>query len=120
MTDLRKLLGAATKGPWTDTVLDNRYVCVIKGSDKRLVCESSWHSNSSRYPTQSGTESNFALIVAAVNALPALLDIVEAAQRSQVAQQAIVGAHGVDEAHEYFAAKNALTAALAQWEKQNG
>ena len=52
-----------------------------------------------------------------VGAYAALLDVVEAAKRSQVAQQAIVGAHGVDEAHEYFAAKNALTAALAQWEK---
>jgi hypothetical protein len=127
MTDLRKLLGAATKGPWTDTVLDNRYVCVIKGSDKRLVCESSWHSNSSRYPTQSGTESNFALIVAAVNALPALLTVCEAAQRWADARKAHVrylmayddvGHREKDTtAEEINLAATALTAALAQWEK---
>jgi len=136
VTDLRKLLDAATKGPWTDTVLDNRYVCVIKGSDKRLVCESSWHSNSSRYPTQSGTESNFALIVAAVNALPALLDVVEAAQRLQEwedraswlsANRPAFGSEPIyttwwrastkhDAARPAIA--EALTAALAQWEKR--
>lgn len=96
MTDLRKLLGAAKVA-----VAAHQAYPDGKSSLERARRE-------------------MALQTAAVNALPALLDIVEAAQRSQVAQQAIVGAHGVDEAHEYFAAKNALTAALAQWEKQNG
>ena len=145
MTDLRKLLEAATKGPWDydTTMTEGEYgdggpdshvgfkqfvivnengdtICDTTNRDGSLV-EVVEHLDDDGWDARDVLgEHDAALIVAAVNALPALLDVVEAAKRSQVAQQAIVGAHGVDEAHEYFAAKNALTAALAQWEKQNG
>ena len=143
--DLRKLLEAATKGPWDydTTMTEGEYgdggpdshvgfkqfvivnengdtICDTTNRDGSLV-EVVEHLDDDGWDARDVLgEHDAALIVAAVNALPALLDVVEAAKRSQVAQQAIVGAHGVDEAHEYLAAKNALTAALAQGEKQNG
>ena len=64
-----------------------------------------------------------ALHTAAVNALPALLNIVEAAQRHTAAvyRKATCDAAGAfDASVEFEDSYNALTAALAQWEKQNG
>jgi len=93
MTDLRKLLGAAKVA-----VAAHQAYPDGKSSLERARCE-------------------MALQTAAVNALPALLDIVEAAQQWQVAWDAIDGPHGINDARRYSEAKNALTAALAKWEK---
>ncbi len=86
---------------------------MIHGSDKRLVCEASWHADSGWYPTQAGTESNFALIAAAVNALADLLAVAEAAQRTIRATQALATGDA-DQLEEATAADEALRTALAR------
>ena len=94
MTDLRKLLGAANVAVAAQQTYPDG-----KSSLERARRE-------------------MALQTAAVNALPALLDIVEAAQRLIDARAALYGPDGVNAAEEYFSAANSLTDALAQWEKR--
>jgi hypothetical protein len=60
---LRALLAAATPGPWSEGVHGNANVVHFDGDDIRAVAEAD--------------ASNAALICAAVNALPELLDEVE-------------------------------------------
>lgn len=80
---LGELLAKVTSLPWR---LGRRHngLSVSALSDKKMqIATSSWHSSSEHYPTQQATLDNFALIIAAVNALPALLDELAALRASQ-------------------------------------
>lgn len=135
MTDLRKLLEAATKGPWDydTTMTEGEYgdggpdshvgfkqfvivnengdtICDTTNRDGSLV-EVVEHLDGDGWDARDVLgEHDAALIVAAVNALPALLDVVEAAK--------IMDAHysgSLDYQPPYV---RAIRAALAQWEKR--
>ena len=72
MTELRRLLSEGTPGPWAagaETVQDSDHCAVA----------SCWLTHEGDHKDRS--EQNARLIVAAINALPALLDVVEAAER---------------------------------------
>ena len=77
MTDLRALLAAATPGPWAVDHGDNdppdqwEFAPLVAGTP---FCD--W----TRETEMGLSESDAALIVAAVNALPALLDVAAAAR----------------------------------------
>lgn len=68
IAELRALLAASTPGPWDAD--EEGYVRTMIGQDRYTVADCSF-----RY------EEDAALICAAVNALPALLEIAEAARR---------------------------------------
>ena len=79
LTDLRKLLAEATPGPWNDTGIkrdDGLLGWVITGDDGNDVCQT----------IETYKTTNAALIAAAVNALPALLD---AADREEKLREAL-------------------------------
>lgn len=98
MADLRALLDAATPGPWTRLTYGTASTAKAAGELARHVYATSRHVGvpmtdmtridgpEGRYVvgfTGNGPHSpeNAALIVAAVNALPGLLDVVEAARK---------------------------------------
>lgn len=161
MTDLRKLLDAATKGPWDydTTMTEGEYgdggpdshvgfkqfvivnengdtICDTTNRDGSLV-EVVEHLDGDGWDARDVLgEHDAALIVAAVNALPALLNIVEAAKWLQEwedratwlsANRPAFGSEPIyttwwRASTKHDAARpaivEALTAALAQWEKQ--
>ena len=77
--ELRRLLAEATPGPWNDTGIkrdDGLLGWVITGDDGNDVCQT----------IETYKTTNAALIAAAVNALPALLD---AADREEKLREAL-------------------------------
>lgn len=82
---LGELLAKATSLPWRLGRGHNRLSVSALSGKKMQIATSSWHSCSEHYPTQQSTLDNFALIVAAVNALPALLSE-RAAMQAEIAR----------------------------------
>ena len=116
MTPLDQLKSAktsATAGPWQVWRNRNGRYCI--GPSVNYTVAEMFHTS------MEGWGANAALIVAAVNALPDLLAVCEAAQRHTAAvyRKATCDAAGAfDASVEFEDSYNALTAALAQWEKQ--
>lgn len=74
--ELRRLLGEATKGPWEKSAQRGFPEMVTHAADREeAICEVlAIDHDGSRYFYGKTSEANQTLIVAAVNALPALLD----------------------------------------------
>ncbi len=69
--ELRALLAAATPGPW-GVFQESVHDPVVINTPERIVCEFHWYDHK---PTDREPDAH--LIVAAVNALPGLLDEIE-------------------------------------------
>lgn len=88
LTEIEKLLAQATPGPW-------RHMAGVKWSwidapgVGRWVADTHVPDNSKRYPAQE--EANAALIVALVNAAPALLSAAREGEKMRVALERIDG-----------------------------
>jgi hypothetical protein len=77
---LRALLAEATPGPWRARKWDAPRMVEVHAATKPPVVPWSGFDDSSRTKTEH--DANATLIAAAVNALPALLDVAEAAAKS--------------------------------------
>lgn len=101
IAELRALLARATPGPW--------HLC-DDGETSKCADESGLttaHTKGCHAPHRKNAAAHAALIAAAINALPALLDAVEAAQRWMRTENA-------DEEREAVAAFDAAVARLGE------
>lgn len=88
MTDLRTLLKAATPGPWeadarvgvVAVYSGTRRYCIEAGDGQEVYRRTGWTDDSGAWNVDPRWVVDATLIVAAVNALPALLDVVDAAR----------------------------------------
>ena len=102
--ELRRLLAEATPGPWETDEFDPGTVTVLQSSPKtEALCVADLADGATDRP-----DANAALIVAAVNALPALLRVAEAA--AVVCDPMVEGAGGDRWWEEHAALRDALNA----------
>lgn len=95
IAELRRLLGEATPGPWAISEIGSGFE--IESSDGLFVAQAFQTKPIRSAIDHQERRANAALIVAAVNALPALLERLEAAGRDAVvldALQSHIDKHG--------------------------
>ena len=123
ITTLRGLLERATKGPWTFRIFGKgkRRAFDIQGFDG--PCVVGWPGFDDSDRSKAEHDANGSLIVAAVNALPALLAVAEAAKQidSLIEGMALSGHMETSSAGlcELLAVSRRLRTALANLETHN-
>lgn len=120
VAELRRLLSAATPGPWGEFAESGDWWVEHSDADGNptggFVCKSDTAGNDATWEKQEDID----LMIAAVNALPALLAVAEAAREWETAQREYVGmfessadaAQVAAAEHRLNRAEDALRAAL--------